>query len=119
MDTDTLEFDSPELCRRIAKLTGSMMDFWADGGWAQAEAANLLDRSMLNWQSSLAESLSHWNPFVQLVQQRRNAVHAFQHREIGSFAEWTEALRLHLSFVRDVGGHLPVPEECFKGYHEI
>lgn len=192
-DSDTLHFDTPELCHRIAALTRSIMDFWADGGWAQSEAANLLDRSMLHWQSSLAESLSHWldsesdgdlilawanlgalvegqlklflcvyyhdyatdmdgirrrgqriepdgsqleelrqffekriwnvgpdwTPFVQLVQQRRNAVHAFQHREVGSFAEWTDALRLHLSFVRDLGGSLPVPEECFKGYHEI
>jgi hypothetical protein len=150
------------------------MDFWEGGGWAQGNAATLLDKSMLHWQTSLAYSLSrwvnatsdgdlilawtnlgalvegqlklflcvyyndyansvngirrrgqridpdgsqleelrqffvkriwdvgtNWNPYVELVQQRRNAVHAFEQRDIGTFQEWTDALRLHLSFVR-------------------
>jgi len=59
-----------------------------------------------------------WNPYVELVQKRRNAVHAFQHREIGTFQEWIDALRLHLSFVRDVGGGLPYPGEQFSGLRE-
>lgn len=191
-DTDTLNFDAVELCERIAILTRSIMDFWEDGGWAQGDAATLLNRSMLQWQSSLAMSLArwidatsdgdlilawtnlgalvegqlklflcvyhhdyqndtegirrrgkridpdgsqleelrqffekriwdvgtNWNPYVQLVQQRRNAVHAFQHRDIGSFQEWTDALRQHLSFIRDVGGGLPYPDEQFSGLRE-
>jgi hypothetical protein len=31
----------------------------------------------------------------------------------GTFQEWTDALRLHLSFVRDIGGGLPYPDEQF------
>ncbi|MDT8392070.1 MAG: hypothetical protein RRC34_16330 [Lentisphaeria bacterium] len=190
--TDTLDYDVYELCRRIATLTRSIMNFWSDGGWAQNEAAALLDRSMLHWQTSLAESLSrwtdtksdgdlilawtnlgalvegqlklflcvyyhdyendvdgisrrgqriapdgsqleelrqffvkrvwdvgtNWNPYVELVQQRRNAVHAFQQRSIGNIGEWVDALRLHLSFVRDVGGGLPYPDEYFPGLRE-
>ncbi|MCC5847263.1 MAG: hypothetical protein JJU29_04140 [Verrucomicrobia bacterium] len=184
-NSDTLNFDPEELCQRIAALTRSMMDFWEDGGWAPGEAALLLDKSMLHWQSSLAESLTrwmnatsegdlilawanlgaliegqlklflcvyyhdytndlegirrrgkridpdgsqleelrqffvkriwdvgtNWNPYVQLVQQRRNAVHAFQHRELGTHTEWMDALRLHLSFIRDLNGSLPYPDE--------
>jgi hypothetical protein len=191
-DTDTLGYDADELCRRIASLTRCIMDFWSGGGWAQGEAATLLDRSMLHWQASLAESLSrwpntnsdgdlilawtnlgalvegqmklflcvyyhdyakdlegmlrrgqridpdesqleelrqffvkriwdvgvNWSEYVELIQQRRNAVHAFQRRDIGTIDEWTDALRLHLSFVRDVGGGLPYPDEQFSGLRE-
>ena len=191
-DEDTLGFDAEELCARIARLTGDIMDFWEDGGWAPNDAAALLDKSMLRWQASLATSLhrwvnassegdlilawanlgalvegqlklflcvyytdfqsdvdgickrgrridpdesgledirhffvkniwdvgTNWNPYVELVQKRRNAVHAFQHREIGTFQEWTDSLRLHLSFVRHVGGGLPYPDEQFSGLRE-
>jgi len=191
-DEDTLRYDAAVLCRRIAGLTRCIMDFWERGGWAQGNAASLLDKSMLHWQTSLAMSLSrwvnatsdgdlilawtnlgalvegqlklflcvyyndyandvdgiqrrgqridpdgsqleelrkffvkriwdvgtNWNPYVELVQKRRNAVHAFQQRDIGTFQEWTDALRLHLSFVRDVGGGLPYPDEQFSGLRE-
>jgi hypothetical protein len=172
------------------------MDFWKHAsGWAPAEASGLLDKSMLEWQASLALGLSrwvgaksagdlilawanlgalvegqlklflcvyyndykssvdairekkgkladpdgcqieplrqfferriwdagtNWNPYVKLVQQRRNAIHAFKHRDIGTFVEWQDALRLHLSFVRDTGGGLPYPDvgEYFSGLRE-
>jgi hypothetical protein len=184
-DRDTLDDDAVTLCKKIAALTKSMMDFWEGGGWAQGAAADLLDKSMLRWQTSLADSLSrwvnatsdgdlilawsnlgalvegqlklflcvyyhdyesdiagirrrgqridpdlsqleelrqffvrriwdggtNWNSYVELVQQRRNAVHAFKKREIGTFREWTDALRLHLSFVRDIDSGLPYPDE--------
>lgn len=56
------------------------------------------------------------NPYVDFVQKRRNAVHAFQHREIGTHTEWIDALRLHLSFIRDLNGSLPYPDEIsFRG----
>ena len=191
-DTDTLGYEADELCLRIEILTRSIMDFWAGGGWAQGDAAALLDKSMLHWQASLAMSLSrwlnatsdgdlilawtnlgalvegqlklflcvyyhdyasdlegirrrgerinpddseleglrqffvkriwdvgvNWSPYVELIQRHRNAVHAFQRRDIGTFDEWTDALRLHLSFVRDIGGGLPYPDEGFSGLRE-
>ncbi len=193
-DKDTLEYTPEELCSRIAVLTGCIMDFWADGGWAPHDAAKLLDKSMLRWQTSLARSLArwidatsdgdlilawanlgglvegqlklflcvyysdyrsdvdairkrgqvigpdgcmleplrqffvkriwdwdvgtNWNPYVEMVQCRRNAIHAFQHKDIGTFQDWTDALRLHLSFVRDTGGSLPYPDEYFSGLRE-
>ena len=61
---------------------------------------------------------TNWNPYVDRIQKRRNAVHAFKHCEIGTFEEWTDALRSHLSFVRAVGGGLPYPDEYFDGLRE-
>lgn len=191
-DTDTVNYPPEELCSRIATLTDSIMSFWDDGGWAQGEAACLLDRSMLLWQASLAKTLitwidgttegelilawanlgalvegqlklflcvhyceyqnevdgirrrgekidpdvsmlegirqffvkhiwgvhTNWNPYVKMIQQRRNAIHAFQYKDIGTFQDWIEALRLHLSFVRFTGGGLPYPEYEFSGLRE-
>ena len=193
-DVDTLNYTPEELCSRIAKLTRSVMDFWKHSkGWAPAEASGLLDKSMLEWQVSLASSLAqwigaespgdlilawanlgalvegqlklflcvyyrdyqsdiaairkkgkvsdpdeckleslrdffvkriwdtgpNWNSYVLLVQQRRKAIHAYQRRDIGTFFEWQDALRLHLSFVRDVSGRLPYPDEHFGALREV
>jgi hypothetical protein len=192
-DADTLDYTREELCSRIAVLTGCIMDFWEDGGWAPLEAAQLLDKSMLRWQASLAKSLArwidatsegdlilawanlgalvegqlklflcvhyndyrydvapirkrgeklaepdgcqledlrqffrrriwdtgrNWNPYVEMVQQRRNAIHAFKHKNIGTIHDWTEALRLHLSFLRETGRGLPYPDEYSNGLRE-
>ena len=193
-DADTLNYTPEELCRRIATLTGSIMDFWKHAhGWAPMEASGLLNKSMLEWQTALAASLVrwvgatssgdlilawanlgalvegqlklflcvyyndyqsdveaikkkgkladpdgceleplraffvkriwtdnyNWNAYVLLVQQRRNAIHAFRPRTIGTIAEWQDALRLHLTFVRQVGGGLPYPDEYFSGLREV
>jgi hypothetical protein len=188
-DADTLGLSHQELCKRIRTLTSAMMDFWRSvHGWAPVEAAGLLSRSMLAWQSSLSGSLfnwleastegdlilawanlvalvegqlmlflsvwyhdyqadaqairnregqiqapdrctlvylrqffvrriwdvgTNWNPYVELVQQRRNAIHAFRARDIGSFSEWREELRRHPSFVRDFNRRLPYPDPIF------
>jgi hypothetical protein len=54
-----------------------------------------------------------WNPYVELVQHRRNAIHAFRARDIGTFAEWREELRRHLSFVRSINDRLPYPDAIY------
>ena len=57
---------------------------------------------------------SDWNPYVQLIQQRRNTIHAFKARDIGSFDEWKEELRRHLSFIRGINGSLPYPDDIYE-----
>lgn len=58
---DPAKLTDEEVCRRIATLTMRMMDFWKDArGWAPVEAADLMNRSMLEWQASLATSLHRW-----------------------------------------------------------
>lgn len=189
-DPDTLDLTPADLCIRICSLTTRMMGFWENAhGWAPIEAANLLNRSMLNWQSSLSASLHNWlgtssdgdlilawanlgalvegqlklflsvyyedyradvnairdrngnlqdpggctleplrqffvkniwtvgedwNQYVEHIQQRRNAIHAFTARDIGSFDDWNVKLRRHLSFVREMNRRLPYPDSGYE-----
>lgn len=52
--------------------------------------------------------------YVKLVQQRRNTVHAFQAKEIGSFSEFKQAIRKHLVFLRDINKMLPYPDDMYQ-----
>lgn len=51
-----------------------------------------------------------WNPYVVRVQRRRNAIHAFRARDIGTFDDWRDELAVHLSFVRDINSSVPYPD---------
>lgn len=175
-----------EVFVQIENLTHQQVRFWRDAaGWAPAAAASLLDRSMLDWQASLATSLKQWvdresdgdlilawanlgslaegalklmlavfyedyikdqhapkrhsdqSPiepdelmlgklcaffgkriwepgsdhakYLINVMERRNAIHAFKKREIGSFAEFKVAARQHLRTLRYIDARLPYP----------
>jgi hypothetical protein len=50
---------------------------------------------------------------VELVQQRRNAVHAFKDRKIGDTAEFRGAVRSYLDMVREVNLRLPYPDDIY------
>ena len=50
-----------------------------------------------------------WNDWVLLVQQRRNAIHAYRQRELGSFVEFEAAVRRYLEFLMDINTSLPYP----------
>lgn len=49
----------------------------------------------------------NWDKWVERMQQRRNAIHAFNFREIGSGEEYIENMRLYYQFVNLVIGKLP------------
>jgi hypothetical protein len=51
---------------------------------------------------------------VELVQQRRNATHAFKDRPIGDGAEFQEGVRSYLELLRTVARKLPYPDEIYK-----
>ncbi len=183
-DIDVLS--DAEVCARIATHTDRMMGFWKSAkGWAPVKAAGLLNRSMLEWQSSLSETLAmwlechtdgqlilawanlgalvegqlklflsvyyndyakdpkgiwsrgerlepdetmlgqlraffskmkiwtqefDWDAWITHIAERRNSIHAFKRRDIGSFEEWRKDLRIHLSFIQDLDSRLPYPE---------
>jgi len=56
---------------------------------------------------------TNWNPYVERIQRRRNAIHAFRSREIGTFEDWKSELPRHLSFVRDINRCLPYPDDIY------
>ncbi|WP_234465147.1 MULTISPECIES: hypothetical protein [unclassified Pseudomonas] len=181
-----MQLPLPETIKRTTHLIQSMMGFWKEAyGWAPIEAAELLNKSMLEWQSSLAEELStwcgslsdgqlilawvnlgalvegqmklflsvyykeylsdacaikkkngaiedpdgvtleplilffrqkiwspeeDWEPWIRMVQQRRNAIHAFKAKTIGTTEELHTALEKLLEFVRFINGRLPYPD---------
>ena len=158
-------------------------------GWAPIEAGNLLNRSRLDWQVSLSESLKHWTDsknlsdgdlilawanlgslvegtmklflsvfyddykkdiqaikkkgklvdpdrlmleqlksffvkntlldskwikFVDLVQQRRNAIHSFHNHNIGSYAEFCKTVSRYLKFILEIKTRFPNPDIDFS-----
>jgi hypothetical protein len=57
-----------------------------------------------------AKLLPRHHQFIQLVQQRGNAIHSFKNRELGNASEFTSAVVSYLSLVKDVDSSLPYPD---------
>lgn len=51
---------------------------------------------------------------VELVQQRRNAIHAFKDRPIGDGVEFQHAVRAYLALLRTVNARLPYPDDIYE-----
>lgn len=52
--------------------------------------------------------------WIRHIQEKRNAIHAFRHRDIGTFNMWRQDLRNHLAFIRDINSRLPYPDEVYE-----
>jgi hypothetical protein len=51
---------------------------------------------------------------VELVQQRRNAIHAFKDRPIGDGIEFQNAVRSYLALLRTINDRLPYPDAMYE-----
>lgn len=58
--------------------------------------------------------LGEGDALVELVQQRRNAIHAFKDRPIGDGVEFQKAVRSYLALLRAINGRLPYPDEMYE-----
>jgi hypothetical protein len=58
-----------------------------------------------------AAQKKRWGPFVETVRKRRNAIHAYQDRDLGSFAEFQSSIITYRSFLLEMEGQVPYPEE--------
>jgi hypothetical protein len=56
-----------------------------------------------------------WFRFVELVQQRRNAIHSYQDRDIGDLREFYVAVKNYLVFLSLIEGRVPYPDELPTG----
>ena len=54
-----------------------------------------------------------WDVWIQHIQQRRNAIHAFKNRDIGTFTEFFDDVRRYLEFIRHINSRLPYPDYMF------
>jgi hypothetical protein len=52
--------------------------------------------------------------FVELVQQRRNVIHAFKDKPLGSGEEFQTAVRRYLLLLRGVNARLPYPDDVYE-----
>ncbi|MFC5591674.1 hypothetical protein ACFPRA_22570 [Sporosarcina soli] len=50
-----------------------------------------------------------WYPFISLVQQRRNAIHAYKNREIGNWTEFYDSIEKLRTFTQEIKERLPYP----------
>ena len=53
---------------------------------------------------------NRWDQWVLHIQQRRNAIHIYKDREIGTFEEFWEDLRQYLEFLNELEGRVPYPD---------
>lgn len=180
-----------KVAENIVDLTMSMTNFWRSPiGWAPVEAAQLLSKSRLDWQLSIAKCLQSsvinsasyqspgnliinwtilgclvegtlklflsvyykdyskdvdairkrgdlvdpdilclealrqfyekriwvsgekWDSWIRHIQYRRNAIHAFADRDIGSSDEFLDDVRTYLTFIEEIDSRLPYPDNC-------
>ena len=57
---------------------------------------------------------SDWDSYIRRIQRRRNAIHAFRTRDIGTFEDWKNELPIHLSFVRDINSRFSYPDTIYE-----
>jgi len=55
----------------------------------------------------------HWDDWILKIQQRRNAIHAFKDRQIGTFDEFFEELEQYQTFLQEINSQLPYPDEGY------
>jgi hypothetical protein len=55
----------------------------------------------------------NWDAWILRIQNRRNAIHAFKDREIGTHSELVDDIRIYFKLVRRINGQLPYPD----GHH--
>ena len=60
-----------------------------------------------------AEGEFDWIEWIRKIQQRRNAVHAFKDREIGTFEEFHQELKHYLAFMRKLTNTFPYPDDKY------
>jgi hypothetical protein len=51
----------------------------------------------------------HWDAWIEKIQKRRNAVHAFKDTDIGTFDEFFVDVRKYLEFLQRIDEQLPYP----------
>ncbi len=60
------------------------------------------------------KGVEDWDAWILKIQQRRNAVHAYKNRDIGTFNEFYVDVRKYLEFLQNINDRLPYPDEMYQ-----
>jgi len=60
-----------------------------------------------------------WDEWIHHLQNRRNFIHAYKCKDIGTFDEFFSNVRIYLKFLRYMNNRLPYPEDFYKPSEEI
>jgi len=55
-----------------------------------------------------------WAKWIAGVQQRRNAIHSYKHRELGTLHELEASIREYWNLLDDLNGRVPYPDDVFR-----
>ena len=58
---------------------------------------------------------AEWDDWLAKVRNFRNAVHAFNHRDIGNWNDWHDAVVRYREFIGELDGRVPYPDA--RGYY--
>lgn len=83
-------------------------------GQFQDPDALMLDKLRTFSKGKLWHENSKWDSWILHIQQKRNAIHAYKDRELGTFSDFFDALKEYLKFIRHINGRLPYPDGIYE-----
>lgn len=54
-----------------------------------------------------------WIKYIEYVQQKRNAIHAFKDRDIGSYGDLRKCVKKYLELLQEINSRLPYPDDIY------
>lgn len=60
-----------------------------------------------------------WNKVLEKIRDHRNAIHAYRHRDLGTFPEFGETVHHYLCFILELENQIPYPDEQYAYPVEI
>lgn len=73
-----------------------------------------LEPLRLFFERSVWTASDKWATWIAGVQQRRNAIHSYKHRELGTLEELESSIREYWDFLDDLDGRVPYPDEVYR-----
>jgi len=69
-----------------------------------------LEQLRIFFQKKIWRPEDSWNDWIEHLQQRRNAIHAFKDRDLGTLDEWQNNVKIYLKFLKYINDMIPYPD---------
>lgn len=90
-ECDPVVLDSGRLLEPEELFFGRMCRFFEEHVWTNGQ-------------------VEQWRDWINMVRERRNAIHAYQNRSVGTFPEFFEAVRTFREFLLALDSQVPYPD---------